>query len=153
MRDGENYDFITLSHVIEHVYDPVALINACYALLNDGGILWIETPNGKSTGYEIYKSSWRGLEPPRHLMLFTESTLSELLFAAGFKSIDQKLHAMSGVYMGLASERLLEKTFPCDSTITRSYRNIMKLFRMMYLELMQLISKEKREFLTLVVKK
>ena len=66
MRDGEKFDFITLRHVIEHVFDPVALINSCYALLNDSGILWIETPNGKSAGYDIYKSSWRGLEPPRH---------------------------------------------------------------------------------------
>jgi 2-polyprenyl-3-methyl-5-hydroxy-6-metoxy-1,4-benzoquinol methylase len=153
VADWEKFDFISLSHVIEHVYDPVALINSCYALLNNGGILWLETPNAESIGRHIYKSSWKGLEPPRHIMLFNRPSLERLLLDAGFIKVEQKSHGLSGLYMGLASESLLENSFPCHSIIARVKRSLAKLFRVIFLEIMQLISKQKREFLTFVAKR
>jgi hypothetical protein len=53
-------------------------------MLKRGGFLWIETPNIDSLGYEIYSRSWRGLEPPRHLVLFTAKSLTLCLANSGF---------------------------------------------------------------------
>jgi 2-polyprenyl-3-methyl-5-hydroxy-6-metoxy-1,4-benzoquinol methylase len=145
---GERYDFITLSHVIEHVYDPVELLRSCYGLLNDGGVLWLETPNIESMGYAYYKSSWRGLEPPRHIMLFNIKTLNEMFLKAGFQRAEQKNHGLSGVYMGLSSERILSKSEPCGSWLKCIVRTIFKLPRVLSLEIVQLLSKRRREFLT-----
>ena len=149
----ERFDFISLSHVIEHVYDPVELIQECYALLNDGGTLWLETPNIESFGYALYKSNWRGLEPPRHIMLFNISILSEILLKAGFSGVEQKLHGLSGIYMGLTSERLLNETAPCSSMVGCGIRKIAKLLRVMLVELTQVLYKRRREFITLVATK
>lgn len=146
----EKFDFITLSHVIEHVYNPGELIRTCYSLLNDGGTLWLETPNIESAGYMLYKSNWRGLEPPRHIMIFNQRSLSEMLLRSGFVSIQQKNHGLSGIYMGLSSERLLEKSKPCGSMARCVMRVIAMFVRVSFLELIQLSSKKKREFLTLV---
>lgn len=146
----EKFDFISLSHVIEHVYDPVELIRTCYALLNDGGTLWLETPNIESIGYALYKSNWRGLEPPRHIMLFNQKSLNSILTKTGFVSIEQKNHGLSGVYMGLASERLLDESMPCGSAIDCGMRKIRMFLKILSLELIQLSSKKRREFLTLV---
>lgn len=148
LDSSERYDFITLSHIVEHVYDPVELLRNCYGLLNHGGVLWLETPNIESKGYAYYKSNWRGLEPPRHIILFNMKSLNEMLLAAGFQMIEQKNHGLSGVYMGLSSERILSKSKPCGSWLECFVRKILKLIRILSLEVIQLSSKRWREFLT-----
>jgi 2-polyprenyl-3-methyl-5-hydroxy-6-metoxy-1,4-benzoquinol methylase len=84
---GQVFDAVTISHVIEHVHDPRALLRSAHRLLRPQGILWIETPNIESHGHSCFRSAWRGLEPPRHLQLFTPSTLMDMLAEAGFVDI------------------------------------------------------------------
>lgn len=84
----ETFDYITISHVIEHVYDPVSVLECAYRLLKPGGRIWIETPNWRAVGRRIYGRAWRGLEPPRHLVLFTWDTLGVLLERAGFRNVE-----------------------------------------------------------------
>lgn len=83
----EFFDAITLSHVIEHVYDPVAVLRHCWRLLKPGGSIWVETPNTDSVGYELYGVHWRGLEAPRHVVLFNTPSLRWSLGQAGFEQI------------------------------------------------------------------
>ncbi len=85
--DYESFDYITSSHVIEHVHHPKDFLNHIYALLKPSGKLWIETPNIQSYGHEIFKDSWRGLEAPRHLVLFSNAALSNLLSQVGFQNL------------------------------------------------------------------
>lgn len=82
------FDVITLSHVLEHVHEPLELLRACGRLLKPGGCVWIETPNVDSRGHARYRRDWRGLEPPRHLVLFTHASLTAALRAAGFDRIE-----------------------------------------------------------------
>ena len=73
------FDVITLNHVIEHVPDPIELLRSCYRLLKLGGQLWLQTPNIDSLGSRRYGRHWRGLEPPRHLVLFDPVSLRSAL--------------------------------------------------------------------------
>ena len=86
-RYAGSFDAITLSHVIEHVYDPSDTLRRCRELLKPGGYLWLETPNTDSLGYSTYGANWRGLEAPRHLVLFNFSSLCWSLERAGFEGI------------------------------------------------------------------
>lgn len=86
----ESFDIIMLSHVIEHVHDPLAVLRHCYQLLRPGGLIWIATPNLKAMTHRIYRESWRGLEPPRHLSLFTANSLKFAVTKVGFDSPDIK---------------------------------------------------------------
>jgi 2-polyprenyl-3-methyl-5-hydroxy-6-metoxy-1,4-benzoquinol methylase len=79
------FDAITLSHVIEHVYDPVVLLKRCYRILKPEGHLVALTPNISSIGHMRFKRYWRGLEPPRHLHLFSPSSLKSIASQAGFQ--------------------------------------------------------------------
>ncbi len=73
------FDVITISHVLEHVYDINNFLYKCEALLNKGGTIYIEYPNPYSYCCEIFKSNWRGLEPPRHISLPSYDALGKLL--------------------------------------------------------------------------
>jgi 2-polyprenyl-3-methyl-5-hydroxy-6-metoxy-1,4-benzoquinol methylase len=88
---GADYDrffnVVTLSHVIEHVHDPVDTLRHCWRVLRPGGYVWLETPNIDSIGYEVFGAHWRGLEAPRHLVLFGSTSLRSCLERAGFQRI------------------------------------------------------------------
>lgn len=86
-HSSDRYDVITLSHVIEHVHNPLALLKSCHRLLKPGGSLWLETPNIDGIGHSTYGRYWRGLEPPRHLTLFTWEGMDDLLVKAGFEGL------------------------------------------------------------------
>jgi SAM-dependent methyltransferase len=82
-----SFDAITLSHVLEHLHEPLAALCHCRRLLKPGGLLWLETPNIDSAGYEIYGRDWRGLETPRHLVIFNPSAVRSCLERAGFDDV------------------------------------------------------------------
>ncbi|MCF7970206.1 MAG: class I SAM-dependent methyltransferase [Methylococcaceae bacterium] len=149
LNKEDMFDMITLNHVIEHVYNPVELIQECYKHLNPGGKLWLETPNINSIGLDIYKEYWRGLEPPRHLILYNACTLSKLLSDAGFLNINQKTHGLSGVYMGLQSE----KNIAGFKSYSLFFNKLFKWPRILFVEIVQLLFKRKSEFITLIAYK
>jgi 2-polyprenyl-3-methyl-5-hydroxy-6-metoxy-1,4-benzoquinol methylase len=80
----EFFDVITLNHVIEHIYDPVELIRECQRITRPGGKIVLTTPNIKSLGHLLFLRNWRGLEVPRHLLLFSPSSIQKCLEQAGF---------------------------------------------------------------------
>ena len=94
----ESFDAITLNHVIEHLHEPAETLRRCYDLLRPGGVLWIATPNLASAGHRLFGRNWRGLEPPRHLVLFNPRSLQSLLTKVGFAVVTTDLsRASSGL--------------------------------------------------------
>ena len=86
VANGLKYDVVTASHVIEHVPDPIEFLRKCGQLLRPGGRIILRTPNCESFGHRVYGRAWRGLEPPRHLQLFTLSAISACARKAGLKT-------------------------------------------------------------------
>jgi 2-polyprenyl-3-methyl-5-hydroxy-6-metoxy-1,4-benzoquinol methylase len=84
---SECFDAIVLNHVIEHVPNPLDTVKECRRILRKGGKLLIATPNTNSLGHRIFKTDWRGLEPPRHLHIFNPQAMGEMLRRAGFSRI------------------------------------------------------------------
>jgi SAM-dependent methyltransferase len=79
-----SFDAIYMGNVIEHVYRPLELLEFCRELLAKDGRLVLVTPNAASAGHTWFKRDWRGLEPPRHLQLFTPQSLRSALEKSGF---------------------------------------------------------------------
>jgi hypothetical protein len=76
-------------------------------------------------------------------------TLSKLLNDTGFFNITQKTHGLSGVYMGLQSEKNV-----ANFMVNRPfYKKILKYPRFFFIEIIQLIFKNKSEFITLIAYK
>lgn len=104
-KNGQ-YDAITLSHVIEHVHDPGALLSSCHRLLKPDGFLWLETPNLESIGHAEYGRSWRGLETPRHLVLFNFEAMQQALSNSGYVAISVELPTTHCRHLFAASEAI-----------------------------------------------
>lgn len=81
------FDVVTMSHLIEHVHEPLGLMHECYRILKPGGRLVMVTPNSWSWGHKIFKSNWLALDPPRHLHIFSVDSLRSLAQKAGFEKI------------------------------------------------------------------
>lgn len=89
--EPNSLDQVTLNHVIEHVHDPVGLLRRVLYWLRPGGRVWLQTPNIDGNGSETFAADWRGLEPPRHLVLFTPASLGRALADAGFTDVALQL--------------------------------------------------------------
>jgi len=104
-----SFDAITLSHVIEHVYDPIALLSECRRLLKPEGKAVIVTPNIKSLGHRKFGISWRGLEAPRHLFIFSLTTLRVCCEMAGLHVQSIRTSARSAGLIWQESEMIKRK--------------------------------------------
>jgi SAM-dependent methyltransferase len=79
-----SFDAVTMNHVIEHLHDPMEALRRCHQALRPGGTLWIATPNLDARGHAMFCADWIGLDPPRHLVLFTRDSLTRAVEQAGF---------------------------------------------------------------------
>lgn len=148
LLDAESacYDRITLSHVLEHVFDPWDLLARCHRLLKPGGVLWLETPNMQSAGRAAFGPYWRGLEPPRHLFLFSRKCLRDGVTNIGFSDIQDRFSSFATAAMWRESRVIMAKA----GVPKKLGHTVLGLLRA---EIGALFSKDSREFITLVCKK
>jgi 2-polyprenyl-3-methyl-5-hydroxy-6-metoxy-1,4-benzoquinol methylase len=144
----DRFDAITMSHVIEHMHEPRKTLLKCFQLLNAGGILALETPNFDASGRLRFGPFWRGLEVPRHLILFNETSLYQSLKQAGFVNIT----CLSRNFVSLAmhaDSRNLRAGKPLGRKSLKDMLNPIALFD----GLVGIIKSDRREFLKFTASK
>ncbi|HET7576764.1 MAG TPA: class I SAM-dependent methyltransferase [Sphingomicrobium sp.] len=117
LKEGARFEYITVSHVIEHVHDPVGMLKACYQLLVPGGVLYIDTPNIDALGLKAYGRFWPGLDAPRHLVLFNLVGLNRRLCDIGFFETSVRVRAEVLNRLATASERLARGRSAYDESV------------------------------------
>lgn len=83
----KSLDYITMFHVMEHLKDPLEVLNALYEKLDDNGKIIIEVPNSEDALLTLYENDefskftyWSC-----HLYLFNNETLRDLLEKTKYK--------------------------------------------------------------------
>jgi 2-polyprenyl-3-methyl-5-hydroxy-6-metoxy-1,4-benzoquinol methylase len=79
------FDVVTMWDVLEHLHDPSSSLREVYRILKPEGILIIRAPNADSWNASLFGRYWAGWDAPRHLHVFTSSTLRALLAANHFQ--------------------------------------------------------------------
>jgi len=103
-------DAITMDHVIEHIYDPISSLRRYARLLKPGGEMILVTPNAESLGHRIFRDTWRGIEVPRHLHIFTERALVQCVREAGLHVKEVRLVAQSARYIWPLSRLIAQQS-------------------------------------------
>ncbi len=104
--DGR-FDAVTSSHVIEHVHDPLAFLRECGRIAKSGGRVVAITPNIESLGRRRLGPAWIGLDPPRHLHLFSCATLRRLAERAGLRVLAARSSVRNAEFAWLLGRKLL----------------------------------------------
>lgn len=93
IEGGRQYDLVWLNNVLEHVADPITLLQALRGLIADGGMLVVTVPNDGSRFQEsmlqngdIPDRFWIAI--PDHLAYFTAESLTNTAEATGWTCRD-----------------------------------------------------------------
>ena len=79
------FNAVTMIQVIEHVGEPMRLVQRLGAMMSKGAVLFIETPNMKSWDRAFFrKRLWGGYYFPRHWTLWDPKTVTHMLNESGF---------------------------------------------------------------------
>ena len=92
ITDNNKFDFINLSNVLEHVREPVILLERVKKIMGRDSMLRIKVPNDFSALQQILLDSSRisseyWFNPPGHLNFFTLTSLKEVLNSCGFRIV------------------------------------------------------------------
>ena len=100
---SETFAAITMFHVLEHLYDPGAYIEAAWHLLKPGGRLIVQVPNAASWQALLFGEHWNGFDLPRHLINFRASDIHSLVSQKRFKVLRSKHFSLRDNPAGFAS--------------------------------------------------
>jgi len=95
--EAGSFDAAVMFEVIEHLFDPRAVLPAIARALAPGGTFVMTTPNFDSASRYLLGVDWAVLSPLEHVYYFTEDSLRRLLAATGFSDVRfERQHVMWG---------------------------------------------------------
>jgi len=103
--DARGYDVITLWHVLEHLYDPIAAVHRLAMLLKNDGFLLIALPNVNGIDAGAYGENWIAYDTPRHLNHFSAKTLEQLCSRANLEVLARRQLPFDAPFNTLMSEQ------------------------------------------------
>ncbi len=99
------FDAITMWHVLEHVHDLHAYLKQFFSLLKQDGKLVIAVPNYTSGDANRYQEYWAAYDVPRHLYHFSPKSMAYLAQLHGFSVAEYKPMWFDSFYVSMLSEQ------------------------------------------------
>jgi 2-polyprenyl-3-methyl-5-hydroxy-6-metoxy-1,4-benzoquinol methylase len=97
--ESASFDIVHMSHVIEHVTDPLAIFKEIARILKPNGLLLIKTPNSLALGRLLLSVNWYANEVPRHLFLFSEKNIKLLAENNDFSVESFSTHSTPKIFL------------------------------------------------------
>ena len=101
----EQYDVITLWHVLEHVHQLKKTIQSIESSLKPNGVILVAVPNCSSNDAVHYGAHWAAYDVPRHIYHFRPSDISKLFEEFGIYVADILPMVFDSYYVSLLSEK------------------------------------------------
>ena len=116
---SEAFDVVTMWDVLEHLPDPLAGLARAGKALRPGGRILVNTPIEDGWEPRLAGSAWSGWDPPRHMTVFSRTTLLRVVEAAGFRPLEWhrvfETYLISALTLSLWAEEALPK--PAETTL------------------------------------
>ena len=103
--ETQQFDVITLWHVLEHVPNLEEYISNLKLLLKSNGVLLIAVPNYKSFDALYYNKHWAAFDVPRHLWHFSKTSIKKLFSKENLKVEKILPMKFDSFYVSLLSEK------------------------------------------------
>ncbi len=97
-----SFDVVTLWHLLEHLPQPLELLEEIRRILKPRGLLAIETPNVDSRAFRRQGANWEYLLAPQHLCYFGVQSLGTALEQTGYHVVCQRCEGGTGIALRLA---------------------------------------------------
>lgn len=101
----ENFDVITMWHVLEHIDDIKWQVDQLQRLIKKDGRIIIAVPNYKSYDGQYYKEKWAAYDVPRHLNHFNQETITRIFKAKGLEVKKTEKLVWDAYYISYMSEQ------------------------------------------------
>lgn len=79
------FDAVVMWHSLEHIPEPLTVVDAAARALRPEGVLVVATPSPDATQYRLLGRRWTHLDAPRHVVLFPPATLAAALGQHGLQ--------------------------------------------------------------------
>ena len=100
-----NFDVITLWHVLEHIHQLNQTIGVFKKLLKQNGKFIIAVPNCDAADVTYYKEYWAAYDLPRHLYHFNSDSMNRLMFTHQLRVVKTLPMPLDAVYVSMLSEK------------------------------------------------
>lgn len=85
MPDDVKFDVIICNHVLEHVAEPLQLVQKLRRYLKEGGVIFAEVPHQILAGVRL------GADPVTHVNFFSPQSFGRLFQVAGYELLDDRV--------------------------------------------------------------
>ena len=113
------FDVITMWHVLEHFQNPRTVLDSVHSLLKPNGKIFIEVPNLQSLKFQLASSQkkWRGGNHPKyHRSFFTREMLNRMIDASCYSKMqDAHIVYKTNLHTGLLVAKKALNAFFKDS--------------------------------------
>lgn len=111
LPQNENYDVITMWHVLEHLHNLQGSFSHLNKVLKKKGYFIIAVPNPASIDAKHYKEYWAAWDVPRHLYHFKPEQIKYLFKQHNLLLIKQLPMKFDSFYVSMLSEKYKGKGF------------------------------------------
>ena len=102
---SNQFDAITMLHVLEHVHDLHGYLEKFSGILKQNGTVFIAVPNYTCYDAKSYQQYWAAYDVPRHLYHFSPKSMELLAAAKGFAVKAFKPMWFDSFYVAMLSEQ------------------------------------------------
>lgn len=99
----EQFQVVTLWHVLEHLPNLRSTFKRLFALLADGGLLVIAVPDRDCWDADHFGATWAAWDVPRHFTHFRRSDIEAFLREHGFELVETRRMWMDAPYIAMLS--------------------------------------------------
>lgn len=102
---GQQFDIITMWHVLEHVPNLTVYVSQLKKLLKPNGTLIVAVPNHESFDAQYYGRFWAAYDVPRHLWHFSQKAMTKLFAIERMNVVKTLPMKFDAFYVSLLSEK------------------------------------------------